>query len=97
MMMSVDEQPSLFVVKLERLKIKLHRLEYEIEEGDFIKDILSKLPGSTENESVLKRGYNHGCWGSVGVFRGALGCLLLRASWSTGSNIRGCFQLVGVG
>ena len=47
--MGAEEQPSLFVVKLERIRIKLNRLGYKIDEESFIKDILVKLPWNSEN------------------------------------------------
>jgi len=44
-----DQQPtSLFIVQMERLKIKMKEKKYDISEEDFILDILRKLPESKE-------------------------------------------------
>jgi len=47
-----DQQPSLFVVQMERLKIKMKEKKHDISEEDFILDVLSKLPES-KNSSMM--------------------------------------------
>ena len=44
--MKEDQQPSLFIVQMERLKIKMKEKGHDINDEDFVKDILSKLPES---------------------------------------------------
>ena len=44
--MKEDQQPSLFIVQMERLKIKMKEKGYEIKPENFPEDILSKLPES---------------------------------------------------
>ena len=50
--MTMDQQPSLFVVKMERMKIKMKEKGFKISEEDFINDVLSKLPESKDPKSM---------------------------------------------
>ena len=50
--MKEDQQPSLFIVQMERMKIKMTEKGYVIADEDFLQDILSKLP-ENRNSSVM--------------------------------------------
>ena len=47
-----DQQPSLFIVQMERLKIKMKEKGHDISEKDFLLDILSKLPESRSSSMM---------------------------------------------
>ena len=50
--MSRDEQPSLFIVKMDRKRKDLKKLGYDVVDDDFIQDILGKLPESGSADSL---------------------------------------------
>ena len=50
--MEDEQQPSLFIVKMERLKIKMEEKGYKIDKDEFLRDILSKLPESKDSTSM---------------------------------------------
>ena len=50
MKMEEDEEPSLFIVKLERMKKKLRDNGHKISDEDFLRQILAKLPKGKEDE-----------------------------------------------
>ena len=47
-----DQQPSLFIVQMERLKIKMKEKGHDVNEEDFLLDILSKLPESRSSSMM---------------------------------------------
>jgi hypothetical protein len=50
--MKVNEQPALFIVKLERMKQKLEDHGHKISDEDFLTDILAKVPKGTSSENL---------------------------------------------
>ena len=49
--MDMDDQPALFVDKLEALRERLSEKGYVVEDGQFVKDVLAKLPRSKGKEA----------------------------------------------
>ena len=47
-----DQQPSLFIVQMERLKIKMEEKGHEISDENFLLDMLSKLPESKSSSMM---------------------------------------------
>ena len=50
--MGLEEKPTLFIVKLDRIRNELQRLGHDIEETEFIQDVLGKLPES-KNKGIM--------------------------------------------
>jgi hypothetical protein len=50
--MSENEEPSLFIVKMERLKIKLEGKKYKIGDSTFLMDLLDMLPRSNDSKNM---------------------------------------------
>ena len=50
--MGQREQPSLFVVRLDRMRKDLKKMKHDIDEDDFIQDALGKLPESRDPEKM---------------------------------------------
>ena len=47
-----NQQPSLFIIQMERLKIKMQEKKHNVSDEDFILDILSKLPESKSSSMM---------------------------------------------
>ena len=50
--MGKTEQPSLFIVKMDRMRKDLKKLGYDVSDQDFVQDILGKLPESKDTEKM---------------------------------------------
>ena len=50
--MKDEQQPSLFIVQMEWLKIKMKEKGYDIKDEDFLENILSKLPESKDSTAM---------------------------------------------
>ena len=50
--MDRNEQPSLFIVKLDRMRKDLAKLGYDVDDETFVQDILGKLPESNDPEKM---------------------------------------------
>ena len=50
--MEWNEQPSLFIVKLDQMRKKLQKLQYDVDNDDFIQDVLGKLPESKDSNNM---------------------------------------------
>ena len=52
MKMERGEQPSLFIVKLDRMREDLKKLQHDATDEDFVQDVLGKLPESKDPQNM---------------------------------------------
>ena len=50
--MDRNEQPSLFIVKLDQMRKDLAKLGHNVDDETFVQDILGKLPESNDPEKM---------------------------------------------